>query len=153
MTTIACDGKTVAADGLSCCGDERIETDTKKLIVDGQHIYGITGDYPIFDAAVKWYLEGAKPGEQPKASSEKNGGGWSFLVFKPDHVVSFTDDMPYADTFPYPAAFGSGNDYAMGAMYAGKSSQEAVQIAAKLTITTGGIISVFNLPQANQDAA
>lgn len=44
-----------------------------------------------------------------------------------------------------PIAFGTGGDFAMGAMHSGKSAKEAVEITSKLVTSVGGTIREYSL--------
>lgn len=148
MTTIATDGKTVAADGLACCGDEPIARNVKKLRLSGTTLYGITGSAPVFDAAIAWHKAGAKPEDVPKLD------GWSLLVFETDGAIRFSDKCPYPDAFPYPVAFGSGADFAIAALKLGCSPVKAIELAAECNVFTGGEIMTMEIPRvALQEAA
>lgn len=137
MTTIASDGKTVAADGLRVRSGEIIDRETVKLRIESGELFGLTGVLAVFEAAMAWYLAGATPGGQPKAGPDDH---WTLFVFRPEGVEKFTHDCPYKEVMPYPFAAGSGADYAMGAMLAGAPSHAAVAIAARLDLHTGGTI-------------
>lgn len=148
MTTIASDGKTVAADGLSTFIDERVNHDYRKItLFEHDKLFGFTGKEAIFKPAIVWYLGGADPDKIPKAKD------WGLYVFTLQGVDRFTDESPYADRFPYPCAFGSGRDYAMGAMLAGASPKKAVEIAALLDVYTGGVILELPVPDGRSIVA
>jgi hypothetical protein len=137
MTTIAMDGKTVAADTLRVSGTEIVDRQTAKIIVREGQTFAFTGDFGVFEPLIAWYLAGADVAQVPKLDGD---GSWLLLVPQRDHVWSYSKAMPYGDTFPYPTAWGSGGPYAQGALLAGKTPAEAVAIAMKLDIYTGGEI-------------
>lgn len=144
MTTIATDGITIAADGLGVCGGERTWRDMKKIrVVDGR-IYGCTGDAPLFDALIKWHKDGSDPSKYPKVENQSG----CLLVIDDRGLVRYTHTCPYADAFPYPAAFGSGADYASMAMHLGLSPRDAVEKAAHFDVHTGGTITEINIAEA-----
>ena len=108
-------------------------------------MFAFTGDFGVFEPAINWYLnDDANPEKAPKASKD---GNWRLLVAFPDHVVSYTDTVPYGEEFPYPQAFGSGAAYAMTAMRIGKTAEEAVKIAAELDVWTAGPVQVVNIAE------
>lgn len=147
-TTIATDGKTIAADGLRCAGSERVSLTEKKIRIVNGTIYALTGDYACFNPAIKWHRDGADPGKQPPGHPARDGG-WSLIVIGEDgRLVKYSDKLPYAEPFPYPATFGIDADYAMAAMHCGKSPREAVELAAKLGVYTGGEIMVVDIATA-----
>jgi ATP-dependent protease HslVU (ClpYQ) peptidase subunit len=144
MTTIACDGQKVAADGLGCCGHEQSQTDVCKLKFSGNVIYGITGVRAMFDALIMWHKTGADSKNFPPLTGTDEHV--SLLVFLSDHCLRFTNECPYPDEFPYPQAFGSGPEYATAAMALGATAREAVEVAARFDVYTGGEITEMTLP-------
>lgn len=147
MTTIAIDQTSIAADGLSVVGDEAIDTDLKKILVRGKRIYAILGSTPLSRAAIEWYENGARPGEQPGAGDNID---WSLIVLQAGQCgtvecVKYSNTIPYPDHYPLPQAFGSGCEYAMGALEAGATPAQAVRIAAKYNVKTGGSIQVVDI--------
>jgi hypothetical protein len=147
MTTIASDGKTVAADGLRCRGAEIIDRETPKLRISKSTLFGLTGTFAVFTAAMEWYHSGVKPGEQPKGGADD---WWTLYVFRRYGVEKFNHDCPYMELMPYPFATGSGADYAMGALLAGAPPEAAVAIAARLDVHTGGKILEYPVQDHHQ---
>lgn len=144
MTTIAYDGKTIAADGLSVSGTERRSSAARKVISAHGRIYAFTGLFALFPILVEWHAAGADPSETPEVRDE---GGWTLIVIESvGPVKMYTRSVPYpeaidADKF----AVGSGQDYALGALHAGLSAKDAVEIAAKIDTNTGGEIIVLDI--------
>lgn len=146
MTTIASDGRTVAADGLATVGDEPVSFSLRKLarLSDGT-IVGLGGSQRLFEPMIKWYVAGCGEDNLPKTTASDEFG---FYVFLPDKVLCFNHGSPYPSVYGYPFAGGSGEDYASGAMAFGATPTQAVEIAAKFNVKTGGEILTFNIPQA-----
>jgi ATP-dependent protease HslVU (ClpYQ) peptidase subunit len=137
MTTVACDGFWIAADGLVTTESGMIvEFEAAKLarLKDGS-IIGGSGVYHAIDP-LRAFLEG------DKAEVEVCGGEWDAIRLMPDGTGLF-----YCDRHPtlgvpcsWPAVLGSGGSIALGAMLAGKTPKEAVEIAASRDVETGGAI-------------
>lgn len=128
MTTIAWDGTTLAAD------QKRTEYGTPTVCrkiyrtqaKDGRRfLVGCTGDSDDCAAMVRWMQGKAEQPSTPKSL----------------HVISIDEKRRVwtcgeklvwyrLKGFPY-WAIGSGSDYAMGAMAAGKNARDAVRIAIK----------------------
>lgn len=147
MTTIAYDGTTIAADGLMLSGTERVATRIKKIRVSGGRIYALSGLAAMLEPLIKWHAEGADPGTVPKATGDNS---WSMIVLEHGKPLTlFTSGCQYPDEYSegYFFAIGSGQDYALGAMHAGKSAREAVEIAAKIDTSTGGEIMEINIAE------
>ncbi len=145
MTTIATNGFTVCSDSRRTMGQEIIDNSSIKIVVKQGKVFAFTNDFGVAPFLVEWYLRGADPKEFPKEGKEPDG---RLLVMEPERIMSYSNAMPYGEPFPYPQAFGSGATYAMGAMAAGASPWEAIEIASRLDAYTGGPIQQVNLAQA-----
>ena len=145
MTTIAIDALgNIAADGRRTAGNEIIRYDAEKIKVSHGRIYALTGCCSLLDALISWHHAGADASKMP---TYKGDGGWYLIVFQADGMYTYSNDVPYSmgDEIKAPMAFGSGQNWAMGAMLAGKSAKEAVEIACKVDIYSGGQIKVMNI--------
>ena|SRR3990167_897099 len=142
MTCIAWDGKTLAADkrvtnsGLG-------STITKVFEVNGK-IVAFSGDGDAAMEMLAWFSAGAKPEKFPARNrSEKD---WALLV------VVDKEGLRYYERTPYPIhnedpfwACGAGRDYALAAMYLGKTAREAVEVACHFDISCGNGIDTMTL--------
>ena len=150
MTTIAIDsrGEFIAADGQVTCSGAVVTTTLRKILVETENgnprIYAMAGTTCMFEALVKWHKDGHKPSELPPASD----GKWTLLVIDRKGARSYGHEAPYAELVPYPYALGTGNEYALGALKAGASAEEAVRIACEIDIHSGGEIQVVNIKEA-----
>ena len=126
MTVIAWDGKTLAADKLACRGSI-IEITTKLYEGRGGYALSFAGEAPKGMAMVKWFNDGAKPEEWPKF--QKDDDFVTLVCASREEVVVYFDQpepLSFDNKFN---AWGAGSPYAIGAMAAGKSAREAVEIA------------------------
>jgi hypothetical protein len=140
MSTVAYDGKTIAADsqGTTSGGIEPVPF--KKIWRIKKHaqwtLAGGVGDYDACVTFVKWVMAGCCE-KMPEANL--------------DDVVLFTVDKKFrlqiigSQGFPIltiktPYAMGSGGDYALAAMICGKTAREAVKVAIQLDANSGGRI-------------
>lgn len=96
---------------------------------------------PLLD----WYESGAHGKDVPLCTEEQ---GWSMLVLRPGVCDLFTSKAPYGDPCELPYALGSGGDYALGAMHAGASPQQAIEIACRIDTGSGGAIQVIDIAEA-----
>lgn len=129
MTCIAWDGKTLAADRLRVtCGLK--STATKIYRVPGG-IVGFAGSEVHALRVLAWF-RGARGGEFPAPPSSDEGadalfidssGAWFYA--STCHGVGIYRDDPFL-------AMGCGRDYAMAALYCGKTAREAVEVACAL---------------------
>lgn len=146
MTTIATDGKTIAADGLRTWGDQVRGRDHQKIRVHPHAIYAFTGLAPMLDVMVEWHMDGADPKELPAGVDHKTES-WTLVVVNHDGIGKLTSTCPYMERFDPPIAFGAGGEYAMGAMLAGASPQRAVELVGGLTNHTGGTVQVVDIAE------
>lgn len=144
MTTIATDGKTIAADGRSFLGDVWHRDDKEKIFVEDGSIFAFAGDRPIRDAVVKWYKSGADASQIPPAKNPT----WTLMVVDRRGITIIDSECPYPTEIVPPFAMGSGSIYAFGAMDAGCSPEEAVKAASRRDPYTGGEIQVINIAEA-----
>lgn len=147
MTTIITDGVTIAADGLGCIGGEVNGTDDKKIIIEKGVVYALSGFVGMRDALIAWHQDGAKVADVP---ATPDGDSWTLLVIDTSGAKYFTGKCAYPNKVRTPFALGSGSDYAMGALHAGLSPQQAVQLVIdkRLDVGTGGEIQVIDIKQA-----
>jgi 20S proteasome alpha/beta subunit len=146
VTTIATDGKTVAADGL-ITGDVVYSRTAKKIFLIGDEIVGTRGDCDLGEAYLNWvrkkYAQNAKPIFPEHVQGDE-------VVFEALHVskrgVFTVDGINFSKTrMQSPLAIGSGALVAMGAMANGATPTEAVRVAAKLDLWTGGRITTMRV--------
>jgi len=141
MTTIAWDGKTLACDSQATCNDVVMSSTTKKIFKN-------VGPYAAVAGAgsqgqvVEWisWIKSGKNGDAPETKV-------TMLCIKPNGrgVVIFTGQSQEEITLTKNSAEGSGMDIAIGAMDAGKSAIEAVKIAIKRDIHSGGKVQSYTV--------
>lgn len=139
MTTIVSDGKVMVADGLGSLDSGRIvERDGSKVrkLEDGS-LLGIAGSAFGLDLVGDWLEAGGLPADRPKDLKVE------VMVLHPDGEIEGCGDSMMLERWCPPCGIGSGAEFAIGAMAAGKTAKEAVEIAATLDINTGGIIQTF----------
>lgn len=139
MTTVATDGKTVAADS-RCIGSYIEPGNIQKIWVLGKSIVGFAGDYASGLRFIEWVKGGCNPESRPELE-DFNG-----LIVSASGVKLFCEKL-VAMKSPRMSAIGSGDRIAMGAMMAGASPKKAVEIAKKLDPSTGGKVMVLEVPR------
>jgi hypothetical protein len=146
MTTIACDGRTIAADGLRVIGNEVVTRSERKIFHRHGRIYAVTGVAMCLDAAIEWHNAGAKRGEMPVIGEGKEDDAYSLLVVEPHGVRRYSSPAEgFGEVYPFPCSFGSGSAYAEAIMANGGSPMDGVKIASQLCIYTGGDIFVMQI--------
>ena len=134
MSTIAWDGKALAVDRQGNNSGQRILCD-KHRVSDGV-VVAWTGEQERGLLLAEWYFNGADPEDWPDFQTE----GKDFtrlIVFSGGKVVEY-ESLPVAqevqDNF---AAWGSGRDFALGAMALGSDAKGAIGVASTLDLYTG----------------
>jgi ATP-dependent protease HslVU (ClpYQ) peptidase subunit len=155
MTTIAFDGRYIAADSLVSYGGKRSTTQWQKLIIEERVIFGFAGLAQNFEreliggylngfagykrvrnAVGHWCLRSQKEGDLPDLLGD---GESTLIVFERGRLSSF-DGCAHGHSKAAPDAFGSGSPFALGAMATGASAMEAVDAASRWDLLSGGDI-------------
>lgn len=136
MTVIACDGHWVAADGLVTTDYGIIvefEAVKVRRLKDGS-ILGYSGTYHAGEA-IAGFLEG-------QSAEVEVCGSWDALQLMPDGTGLYYCDKHPTKGAPcsWPASLGTGASLALGAMLAGKTAKQAVEIAVQRDTDSGGTI-------------
>lgn len=139
MTVIAYDGSTLAADKMAICAGARL-TVTKVFRRQGFRI-GISGTESHGLAVAAWIEAHGKPDDYPKA--EKDDLSYCLVVFGDGRVLRYEGTAYPIESEDRFAAAGSGQDFALAAMYLGHDAVEAVRVASALSSSCGGGIDVL----------
>ena len=151
MTTIAFDGRYVAADSLQGSNDYDCPVPAVKLIQKGDVVYSICGYFAVFDAWIKWYEAGQDPENTPVCKFPNSDT--VFIVFTGGQCFTYSSELPYKDEAFAGEAFGSGRKFAMGAMAFGATAKEAVEVSCRLDPGTGGAVHVIDLQSLKSEAS
>lgn len=153
MTTIAYDGKSLAADSRSCIGDMVYEEDCQKIFTDvGPFaVIGIAGDYQasmdVIDT-IKDFLN-----IQHIRDIDFKALKWECVfiaVTDAGEVWYYRGDGSFTLRPDKAFAIGSGGPFALGAMGAGCTAEEAVKIAAQFDLYTNDTVVVANLVESKE---
>lgn len=142
MTTIAWDGKTLAADRLMNHGNGKLEI--TKIHRVGASLVGICGYMPEALEMLEWYRAGASLSAFP-AQCRAQDRGASLLVVKATGVYLFDHSPVPLRLEDKKVAIGSGGDFARAAMWCGKGACEAVEVATFFDPSTDGDIDTLEL--------
>jgi ATP-dependent protease HslVU (ClpYQ) peptidase subunit len=142
MTVIAWDGKTLAAEKMSCSAGYGYTVTKVHRLKDGS-IAAFSGDGDGAMALLHW-LNGDRA-ESAYPAAQKDNDTSAFVV-RPDRVAVSFGKTPHPqvmeDRF---YAMGHGRDYALAALYCGKSAREAVELTCKLDVFCGNGIDSLDL--------
>ncbi len=144
MSTVAWDGKTLAADRQATNqGTMRPATKIRKL--ESGEVMAITGNYGAGLIMMKWYEDGADLAKYPAFQADKEE--WCrLIVARPDGTVLEYERQPIGMVFPDTRkAWGSGMDFALGALCHGANAIEAILIASGLDESTGIGVDSFQV--------
>lgn len=145
MTTIAYDGKTLAVDRRVTRGG-LYGTTTKAFKLETGAVMAFCGSMAHAMTLKRWYLAGTDPATYPdfQKDEEKN----TFMIVADRGVVKVYEQTPdpifIQDRM---MAWGSGRDFALGAMACGKTAAESIEVASQFDPGTGGGVDAFGIGQ------
>ena len=159
MTTIAIDHNlNLAADSQATEGNVRLQSPVQKLFkvgneTSGFYHVGIAGRYAEALCFVNYLedtLERSRLQEStfiaiPEAIAE-DFENFNAIVVTPDHEVFVYEGSRFFVPASAPYAIGTGADFALSAMACGKNATEAVEVAIKFDVFSGGDIEELNAP-------
>lgn len=142
MTVIAWDGRTLAADKMSCSvGFGYVVTKLHRLHDGSLAAFAGDGDHAM--ALLAWLNSKRDITEYPPAQKDNDT---SAFVVTPDGRCWSYGKTPFPqqieDRF---YAMGHGRDFALAAMHLGKSAREAVEVACALDVFCGNGVDVMEL--------
>ena len=135
MSVVAWDGRTLAADRALSCGDT--VTEGKKILrLDDGTVLAWVGVQQHGLVLAQWYQNGAKPEEWPEFQGEDSFT--QLIVGLPGKGVVFFESTPVPqEVHSRYAAWGSGSDLALGALFTGAASITAVRAAIRHSSSCG----------------
>lgn len=143
MTTIAYRDGIMAADTQTTAGDiDRGSCQKIWRLSDGS-LLGIAGQIGFEDAVMEWIAAGARWQDRPIMPEGATVFG---LLIKPNGSAAVFSKEFVLQRIEGPFhAQGSGNELAIGAMGFGATAAEAVAVAMKFDVYTGGRITTLSL--------
>lgn len=93
-----------------------------------------------------WFISGME-GPLPAGNEDQSA---SLIVLSENQLLAFFNHQYpcLLEDFTYPYTFGSGEEFALGALYAGKTPREAVELTIKGILSCGGEVQEYTLEQA-----
>lgn len=145
MTTIAWDGRTLAADKRCVYGE--VVNIVTKIHRAGDCLVGGSGEFAFILAMVEWVRGGRKDSEFP--ADQRNKDEW-----QPVLVIDREGRMHLYERTCHPirwerrfGAIGSGKAYAIAAMHLGLSAEDAVAVACEYDPGSGNGIDVLRMEE------
>lgn len=135
MTTIAWDGRTLAADSMTT-GAFTVHNHVKIINVGGDLI-GFAGGVQCGEAFFAWYRAGC-PTEKPELEDDFEG-----VAIRKGKCYFLSKSLVMVEVKTKKYALGAGAQFAVAALHCGKTAVEAVKIAIRLNHESGGkVISI-----------
>lgn len=148
MTTVAWDGTTMAADSLgNFCGRRVQVWKVRRVYLPGPPgsfvLVGYAGNEAVGEAMIEWIAGGRDASQRPRLQDED---AMSCHVLEVDpHGTCWLHTKGgrsrITDRF---LAVGSGSDYATAAMALGKTAEEAVELAIRFDVNSGGPVQTVS---------
>jgi hypothetical protein len=146
MTVIAWDGRSLAVDRLATSFGLAAEVKKYKRL-STKEVLVCYGDHDKGLIVMNWYEKGGDPEKYPKFQATDD---WAGLVVASDKGIKIYNQEPvplvFEDKFQ---AWGSGRDYALGAMAMGADAKKAVEITCELNVYCGKGIDVFHFGESD----
>jgi hypothetical protein len=149
MTIICVSHTHIAADGMKVWGSEIRGLDHKKLSVitypnsGKKAILGYSGNTAMQLIVCEWYRQGADIRNVPPLFDTDDN--WTLLAIDERGLFKLSSRCPYLEPFNAPMAIGTGQDMAIGAMYAGKTARDAVDLVCRTHTVCGGEIQEIDI--------
>lgn len=138
MTTVAYDGRMLASDKMANYGSTAIECTKIFKTVEGL-LVGASGELDNTLPFKEWVLGGRDPKSRPTLTDAFSG-----IVIELNGAITYYTFRLVPSTITRKQwALGSGSDYALGAMAAGKNAEQAICIATELDTNTGMGVDVL----------
>lgn len=136
MTTIAFDGKILAADSAMAWGELFLPAAASKIMTDQKILIALAGKVTDGRALARWLMAGETKDDFPRGIDD------DVVLFAHDRKNGsrFVGANGHSECVAAPYANGGGCEVAMGAMMAGANAVEAVRIACKLQVRSRGPI-------------
>ena len=142
MSVIAWDGKTLAADKRTTYATSIATTTKIERMPDGA-LVGCAGNASLSMAVRAWFRDGRHPEKFPQAQREASTNV-DVLCIEPDGRVHVYQLSPFPVVVEDKwMSFGCGSNYALAAMYLGKTAAEAVAVAIALDSGCGNGIDAL----------
>lgn len=141
MSVVAWDGRYLAADMQATVAEMRVSISKIRRIKSGE-VVAWTGAHEHGLRLMQWYVDGADPLQWPEF---QRGEHWTRLIVAGPDGVKHYEQEPVAQEVHNPfMAWGSGRDFAMGAMAAGANAEAAVCCANRFNIHCGCGVELFD---------
>lgn len=133
VTVIAWDGHTLAADSQATVDNETIAQVRKIHVLGDGSALSFSGLMEEGLVLKQWYENGACPDRYPSFQTQDNRGPTTLVVASRDALIMFRE-QPVAIPIEMPYwAWGTGAQFALGALARGADACEAVRVACQFS--------------------
>lgn len=146
MSVVVWDGNGLAADRQATSYDTRVQTQKVFMAHDG-NVVAFTGSMGAGYELIEWYNNGRIVAEYP--AIQKTDDWARLIVCSKDGCWSYEQSHIPMKVLDKYAAFGSGADFARGALAMGADAIRAVQVANQFNVYCGYGVDYF-VPQDKQ---
>jgi len=153
MTTVAWDGRSMAADTQGDFGGLRMRAAKVRRLSDGTLVGGAGCD-GTFQAMADWIAQGGpdlSPKSRPAAQSDEEMSV-HLIEARPDGAVFLHTRSGRTAVVERAFAVGSGGHFALAAMALGQTAAQAVELAIRLDTRSGGDVEALDLHPPAADA-
>lgn len=155
MTTIIVDrvNQVIAADSQNTdCSDAIHRCNKIERLPNGDYFLG-SGHNLTIALSKAWAATGFDPDEQPEWPEPIQNYAFSSVILKPDGTAWMLDDeLAVFELLDKVIGIGSGSPYALGAMDAGASAEEAVMVACRRDLYTSEPVHLERMSFAKKPA-
>jgi len=146
MTTIAWDGKTLAADSRSTLNNEIMQVSSPKIFhIPGVGVVSGAGGVDDIELFMDWIAAGQDPENKPTLSREAdNAFQGIFWDENSGELYTYFGTLVACPELP-PRTWGTGGPFASVALSLGQTAREAVKTACKFDIYSGGKVQFVTL--------
>lgn len=146
MSIIVWDGKLLAADTGGIMSGTEVESRKLHVVEKTQHVYGGTGTLSEVSGLQYWHEQGADMEKWPAWQKEDSNGNSSHLIVAHNGILVEYEALPHPIPVEPPfCAWGSGANYAFGALHMGADAIQAAQAAVAMNIYCNGNVRWVNL--------
>jgi ATP-dependent protease HslVU (ClpYQ) peptidase subunit len=148
MTIIAWDGTTLAADKMTSFGG--LHGTTTKVHKIGDILVGGCGNTALIQEMMRWIHDGCQPDKFPTQQRNPQECASILVINKTQPRIIQYESTPHPIILHNPYwAIGSGRDFAMAAMFLGRTAKEAVEVACVLCNDCGnGVDTLIHVEDA-----
>ena len=160
MTTISYKNGVMSGDGRMSLGDMIIKDNTEKVFWVNNHLVGVCGRARAINTFVSWlqkqtdyHIVNSGVGDLVDLIPPvlEDDDGYTALVVTPSRqVLMYEGNTPIDMGNDVPMSVGSGSAFALAAMKAGASAEEAVKVACELDVFSGGEITTVSFEEEPQ---